>query len=181
MARRPRPRDHNQPENQRDHQNRETKLTLSVLCNALIEGLTPLADPTFTLDGKVYPKDAVLAPLHAYVVAVEATSASRAAWSKAVQDEHDAATAARAMIALLKPYLKVRLGKSNPALQSEYGIAPARKAEKTVAVKSTAIAKAKATRIARHNMGPKKRKGVTGATAAATPETPPATSKPPAA
>jgi hypothetical protein len=156
----------------------ETKLTLSALCNALIQGVTSLADPTLTLDGKVYTKDAALAPLRACVAAIEATAATHAAWSKAVQDERDAVAAARAMIALLKPYLKVRLGKSNPALQSEFGIEPAKQPHRTVAVKSTAIAKGKATRTARHTMGPKQRKGVTGAVAA--PPAPPAEPAPPA-
>jgi hypothetical protein len=158
--------------------NHDTKLSLSAQCDALVQGVTSLADPTLTLDGKPYTKDAVLAPLRACVTAIAATSAAHSAWSQAVQQEHDAIAAARAMIALLKPYLQVRLGKSNPALQSQFGIAPAKKGEKTVAVKSTAIAKAKATRAARHTMGPKQRKAVTGATAAPSPAEQPAAPAP---
>jgi hypothetical protein len=162
-------------------QNHDTKLALSAQCTALVQGVNSLPDPTLTLDGKTYSKAAVVAPLNACVAAIAATATAHTAWTQSVQNERDAVAAARAMIAALKPYLRVRLGKNNPALQSEFGVPPAKKTQKTVAVKSTAIAKAKATRVARHTMGPKQKTSVKGAPAPATTATPPAPGAKPSA
>jgi hypothetical protein len=157
---------------------KSNKLTVLSTCTALVQGVNSLTDATFTLDGQTYMKAAVLAPLNACTAAIAATATAHSSWTAAVQAERTAVAAATAMIAVLKPYLKVRLGKSNPTLKSQFGVAPAKAAKKPVAVKSAAIAKAKATRTARHTMGTKQRasiKGTVAAPAAPAPETPPAT------
>jgi hypothetical protein len=160
---------------------KDTKLEMSSTCAALLQGVNALPDSTFEMDGQTYAKAAVLGPLNAFIAAVAATTATHSAWLKAVQDEEAAAGAAHAMVAILKPYLRARLGKSNPALQSKFGVAPVKKAKKPVAVKSAAIAKSKATRAARHTMGSKQRasvKGTVAAPAAQAPATPPAPKAP---
>jgi hypothetical protein len=152
---------------------KSNKLSLVSTCTALVQGVNTLTDTTFTLDGQTVSKAAVLAPLNACIAAITATTTAHSNWTASVQAERTAVAAAVAMIAVLKPYLKVRLGKSNPVLKSEFGVAPAKAAKKPVAVKSAAIAKAKATRAARHTMGTKQRAGIKGAVA-----TPPAPKAP---
>jgi hypothetical protein len=146
--------------------NKSNKLSLISTCTALVQGVNALTDATFTLDGQTYTKAAVLAPLNACIAAIAATTTAHSNWTASVQAERTAVAAAVAMIAVLKPYLKVRLGKSNPSLKSEFGVAPAKPAKKPVAVKSAAIAKAKATRAARHTMGPKQKASIKGTAAA---------------
>lgn len=140
-----------------------SKPALVSLCNALVTGITAMPDKTFQLGGQSYTKAQVLAPLQAYVDANGKTTADEATWHQSVQEEHDAEASARAMIDALKPFLQGRLGKSSPMLQSQYGLAPAKKPAKTVAAKAAGIAKSQATRELRGTRGSKQKKALTAA------------------
>jgi hypothetical protein len=126
--------------------NSNAKSALITLCRALVSGVQALPDPTFLLGGQAIAKAAVVAPLQAYVDAAGKTAADEATWHIAVQAEQAAEATARAMIDLLKPTLQGRLGKSNPQLQTQFGLTPAKKAQPSVAVKAKSAAKGTATR-----------------------------------
>jgi hypothetical protein len=51
---------------------------------------------------------------------------------------------------------------SSPDVLADFGLAPKARAQVTVEAKAVAAAKRKATRAARHTMGPKQKKGITG-------------------
>jgi hypothetical protein len=148
-----------------------TKAAFIAICNALITGIDALPDKTFLLGGQTYTKAQVVAPLQTVVDAAGKAAADEATWHSSVQDEHDAEAAAREMVDALKPFLQGRLGKSNPLLRSQFGLAPVKTAQKTVAAKATGIAKSLATRAIRGTRGSKQKKALTAE--AAPPAAPP--------
>jgi len=93
---------------------------------------------------------------------------------------HDAVIAAKAQRATMTPLLTgfrtyVLNQFKDASIISEFGFAPLKEPARPVAVKAAAATKAKATRTARHTMGAKQKKSVTGTTtapAATTPATP---------
>ncbi|HEX8790170.1 MAG TPA: hypothetical protein VF765_04410 [Polyangiaceae bacterium] len=133
----------------------DNKLAFLTLCQSLIAGVQSIPDPTLTIDGQTLPKAQVLQPLTDYVAAEALVAPAEAAYHAAVQKAHDAEVPAKAMVANLKPYLKVRLGKSNPALKSQFGVTPAKTPQRTAESKAEAATKAKATRAKNHPKAPK--------------------------
>ena len=114
-----------------------------------------LPDATLTIDGQTLTKAQVLQPLNDYVAAEALVAPADAAYHATVQKAHGAEVTARAMVVNLKPYLKVRLGKSNPALKSQFGVTPAKTPQRTAESKAEAATKAKATRAKNHPKAPK--------------------------
>ena len=134
---------------------RDNILEFTTLCQSLIAGVQSIPDATLTIDGQTLPKAQVLQPLNEYVAAEALVAPAEAAYNAAVQKAHDAEVPAKAMVANLKPYLKVRLGKSNPALKSQFGVTPAKEPQRTAANKADAATKGKATRAKNHPKAPK--------------------------
>ena len=133
----------------------DNKLAFVTLCQSLIAGVQSIPDATLTIDGQTLAKALVLEPLNDYVAAEALVAPAEAAYHAAVQKAHGAEAPARDMVANLKPYLKVRLGKANPALKSQFGVAPAKAPQRTAATKAEAATKAKATRAKNHPKAPK--------------------------
>jgi hypothetical protein len=153
---------------------RQTKLEFSTQCSTLANGVLALPDKTLTVSEQSLTPKQCAAPLQAYVAAAAQTATALAAYHKAVQQEKAAEIDARSMYDQLKPVLVGRLGKSNPALETDYGIPPAKTPQTTVAAKAAGQQKAQATRKANRTMGPKQKKAAQTA-AEATPVTAPAT------
>ena len=118
-------------------------------CNALITGVTALSDKSFLMGGASVAKADVLSPMQDYVDAEQEVTTADAARKAAIAKARTAEVAARAMVGDLKPYLRARMGKTNPALESQFGIAPQKPAATPVASKAAGAAKAKATRAAK--------------------------------
>lgn len=133
----------------------DTKLEFLTLCQSLITGFEALPDTTFVIDGQTLTKQQVLQPLQDYVAAEALVVPAEAAYHATVQKAHGAEAPARAMVANVKPYLRTRLGKSNPALKSQFGVTPAKTPQRTAATKAEAATKAKATRAKNHPKAPK--------------------------
>ncbi|MGH7269720.1 MAG: hypothetical protein ACREJ3_04755 [Polyangiaceae bacterium] len=140
----------------------------AALCTALqaLAGADPLI-----LGGTTYKKADVIAVFQSCLGAIAATAAAQTSWKKAVADEKAVISASRPLRASVKSYMESRLGKNNPDLVT-FGFAPAKAPATKVKTKAVAQDKSKATREARHTMGSKQRKSVTGATAAAVPKAP---------
>ena len=133
----------------------DTKLQFLSLCQSLITGVQSIPDATLTIDGQTLTKAQILQPLTDYVAAEAQVAPADAAYHAAVQKAHTAEAVARAIVVNLKPYLKVRLGKSNPALKSQFGVTPAKAPQRTAATKAEAATKAKATRAKNRPAAPK--------------------------
>jgi hypothetical protein len=157
--------------------NTHTKTKFIAFCTTLAAGVTAMADTTFLLGGKSLTKAEVVGPLDAYVAATAQTAQDKTTYETSLQQERAAEEAARGIVDQLKPFLQGRLGKSNPALETQFGIAPQKKAQKTVAVKAGAIAKSKATGAVRGTQGAKQKKALIASPA----QTPPAAAPSPGA
>jgi hypothetical protein len=100
---------------------------------------------------------------------------------------HDAVTAAKTQRATMGPLLVgfrtfVLNQFKDASIITAFGFSPQKEATRTVADKAVALTKTKATRTARHTMGSKQKKTVTGtstAPAATTPATPATTAAKP--
>jgi hypothetical protein len=148
----------------KDSSSNEAFLTL---CNALIGGVGSLPDKSFLLGGGTVTKTEALSPLQDYVEADGEVKTANATRKAAVAKARTAKIPARAMVGNLKPYLKARLGKTNPLLESQFGIPAEKPPEVPVASKAAGAEKSKATRAA-------KKAAATAATQPATPGTKPA-------
>jgi len=146
----------------------DSKQSLSATCTALITGINALANAdTVTSGTTTYTKGQLLAPLIAYLPLPAATANAKTAYSKCVADEATARTAAVTMIEdVIKPFLQLRLGKSNPVLVT-YGLEPVKVPQKTAATKAAAAQKSQATRKALGTKGTAQKKAAKKAIEAA--------------
>jgi hypothetical protein len=151
---------------------KKTKLEFSSQCQTLANGVLALPDKTLTVSEQSLTTKQCAAPLLAYVAAATQTATALSAYRKAVQAEKAAEADARSMYDQLKPVLVGRLGKTNPALETTYGIPPAKVPQTSVAAKAGGVQKSLATRKANHTMGPKQKKAAKQAAEAAPAPTP---------
>jgi len=104
----------------------------------------------------------------AQTAALDASDALHTQWMDQVQATRDATAKAHDVYNLLRSYLIGQYGTGANAILNDFGMtAPKTRGITTVAVKAAAVAKGKATRVARHTMGKVQRKAVTGASVAA--------------
>jgi hypothetical protein len=111
----------------------------------------------FVLSSGTMTRDQLIALLQTVVAAIEATSTAYQAWQETVQSEHATELSVRPVRADVKNNLVSRYGKNSKQLL-KFGFGPAKQPEKTTATKSTAVAKAQATREARGTKGSKQKR-----------------------
>jgi hypothetical protein len=119
-----------------------------------------------TLDGVTVTIADLAALIQADLDAMDASAKARAASRVSVQAERDAHAKALRFLRALKAYVIATFGKT-PAASStleDFGYKPHKGFARTPEQKAEAKAKAAATRKARHTMGPKQKKLVTGDT-----------------
>jgi hypothetical protein len=95
---------------------------------------------------------------------LEAADAARAKWLLAVGDQRKDAGDVRKLMRGLKKLVGATFGEQS-AIYADFGYAPPRPGKKTAATKAAAVVKTKATREARHTMGPRQRLSVKAAVA----------------
>src|SRR5208283_5077903 len=138
----------------------------------LITGLptVPVNNP-WVLDGTSYTKAQLVTLLQGSVTATDAATAAAAAAMQAVSTARTQRAQAKSLRTMILALLELQLGKSSPLLvQLGFTKAPS---TPTLVVKSAAQEKSKATRLARHTMGPKQKLAVTGSTVPAAAATTP--------
>jgi hypothetical protein len=106
----------------------------------------------------------------ARVTSGEAVQTAAAARTAAVKANRDKRSQTAPFVAAFRRVVQGMFSES-PDTLAQFGLAPPKTAEKSVAVKADAIAKNKATRAARHTMGSKQKAKVKG-------DVPPTTSEP---
>lgn len=127
------------------------------LANNPLPGLTQLA-----AGGQVMPVADLLAEVQGYAQLYKAAEDAAKAHDKAIQAREAAAPAAIDRLQQIRAALKSAIGKRNPDLLA-FGITPDQEpAPLTVEQKLARAAKAKATRAARHTMGPKQKAAIKG-------------------
>jgi len=87
--------------------------------------------------------------------------AARATAAAKLANETAQTPALLALMGALESFVQAAFGAS-PDVLADFGLAPKARAQVTVEAKAVANAKRKATRAARHTMGPKQKKGIVG-------------------
>jgi hypothetical protein len=132
----------------------------------LITGMQSRLPATFTmtLAGQKLTRAQILAMLQARIDARNSVTSTRGAWKLALsQLAALIATDQPTMVALKRLLLAMFAGQDDAL--SDLGLSEPKTATRTVAEKQAAQVKAKATREARHTMGPKAKLAITGAVA----------------
>jgi hypothetical protein len=135
-------------------------------------GQMVLASQTFNL-----PTDLVNL-IQADIAATDAADKARADWLAAVQVQTDSHQKVAPVLRALKRQVLAQFGDTQAAssVLADFGFTPQKVPAITAEAQAVAVEKNRATRVARHTMGPKQKKLVTGTVAPAAP--PPATPAP---
>jgi hypothetical protein len=150
---------------------------------SLIDGLQKHASTlsSLTFGGTSNPTAAIIAVLQARIASANTVLPARATWQATVQADRDELAKTQAFVSGLRQALQLAYAGSIDTL-ADFGLKPRRHpAPRTPEQKAAAVAKAKATRAARHTMGSKQKakvKGTVAPTAPATPPTAPAPTAP---
>jgi hypothetical protein len=139
----------------------------------LADGLTKhrQALAALMIGGASHTVDDILAILQARLAAAGAAESTRATWQTAVKADRDERAKTKTFVSGLRQALLVAFTGSIDAL-ADFGLSPRKLRVLTPEKKAAAAAKAKATRVARHTVGPKKKLAIKGTV----PQTAPAAS-----
>jgi hypothetical protein len=158
-----------------------TKTSLQQRARDLIAGTQKhLANETLAFDGATYTAAALVQLLQKLVDAIAAADAARARWKDALKELKDARATIVPVLGAFHSFVVNRFGNA-PSTLEDFGIAPRKvRTPLTAEQKAAAVAKRKATREARHTVGPKQRAKIHAPAATTpTPPAPPAPGSPP--
>ena len=140
------------------------KASVEASYRALADAMsTDLSDVSSILMSNVtYPKADLIAKFQSRIQAAEATRLAHTALRTAVANERQSEEEVAPLRAQMKAFLALRFGKTSPVMQ-KFGFTQAKAPQTTVATKSAAVTKNKATRQARGTTGPKQKSKIKGA------------------
>ena len=139
----------------------------------VLAGIAKHITDSVTWGGITYTTTTMGAPFQAWFTAVARLALAKAAYHAAVLAEQGAYEEAQRVWVLLQGWARVTFVGDTAAL-ADFGFAARKFTKPSPAVEAAAIAKRKATREARHTMGPQAKLSVTGASPAPAPAAPPA-------
>jgi hypothetical protein len=113
------------------------------------------------INGAPMPVADILAILQKRLDSGDQVTVTKAAWQHTVQADIDLREQTHALLVSVRQALQIAFANSNETL-AEYGLKPRRTRARTVEQRVAAAAKAKATRAARHTMGPKQKAQIKG-------------------
>jgi hypothetical protein len=120
------------------------------------------------IQGKSYTATEAVALLQSRVDALNAIATTKANWKAAIAADQSKTADTKAFLSGLRQILLVMFG-DNPAIIGDLGLVLRKQPEpKTLDAKQQAMAKVKATREARHTMGPKQKAAIKGVVPVAT-------------
>jgi hypothetical protein len=136
----------------------------------LADGLTQHASriTSFLIDGTEVTTNDLMTILQGRILASKTSESSRATWQSAVKAEAVERAQTKTAISGLKQSLIVAFGREIDTL-ADFGLTPRRPRVVTPEVQVAAVAKAKATRAARHTMGKRQKAAIKGAVPPAAP------------
>lgn len=142
---------------------RRRKLDVQAAWSALIVGLRKNYAPaeTFRMPGGTLTRDELAARLQRFIASAEKTKAKQREYLAAVQAERRTFAELRSTYDCAVSILRGHHGKASRQLL-EFGIAPAKPRQVSVATQLVAVEKANATRIARGTMGKRQREKIHG-------------------
>jgi hypothetical protein len=152
--------------------NRNNKATKATNERNMIAGLTKyVGEATMVIGGKSYTGTKLAEIMQSRLDVDEAVIAAKAVWQNAVQRERAQNAATQKVAADVRKAVYIMFGSSVETL-AEFGLAPHKRGTLTPEQQVERTAKVRATRAARHTMGPKQRQQIKGEA--------PATAAPPA-
>jgi hypothetical protein len=145
---------------------------------SLVDGFTKHAStiPSLLIAGVQVPTTTIISTLQARIAARAATAPAKATYQALVQADQNERASSQALVSGAKQAIGLMYAGQITTL-ADFGLKPRKApAPRTPEQKAASAAKAKATRAARHTMGPVQKAQITGATPQgdATPVTPPA-------
>jgi hypothetical protein len=148
--------------------NRASKAGILTRDQGLILGFPKrLANAQILVDGTTYTESSAVALFQSRVTAATNVVTARAAYQAAVKAADAVETATAATVSGLVEAIYVACG-NDPAALADFNLPVRKKGSLTPAQLLAASAKAKATRAARHTMGPKQKLAITGTVTPAT-------------
>ncbi len=122
----------------------------------------PGGQPSIVIEGESLPITTLIAELQGYATAYQAVEDAEQAYKKALAAREAIAHGAQGRRDAIRASIKGALGRMNPDLEA-YGISPDKEQRAlTVEEEVVKVAKAKATRAARHTMGKRQRAAIKG-------------------
>ena len=153
-----------------------TKTAKTVLEQKLVAGVQKHLKGALVLAGKSYTPKQLVALLQLRLGAADAVAKAKAAYRDACAQEAKQNAETKEVFDALKATLLAMFGSAIGTL-ADFGLSPRKRTKPDPATLVAKAEKSKATRAARHTMGPKRKLSVTGEVLAA----PPAPAAPPAA
>jgi hypothetical protein len=155
-----------------------TKVTLAQHVRDLIAG-TQKHSPNgqLTLGGEAFTAQTLIQTLQSLGDALSTGDTAKASWQDALKNLADVKAKVRPLLGAYRSWVVATHGNA-PATLADFGITPPKaRTPLSADQKAAAVAKRKATRAARHTLGPKQKKGIKGTVLATAPQNsaPPAT------
>jgi hypothetical protein len=124
---------------------------------------------SITLGSVVYTPQTLTALIQGDIDASDASVKAKADFASTVQAERSSHATVNPVLRFLKAYVVAQFGDTQDAsgTLADFGYTPRKSTRRTVATKSTAVAKTKATRTLLHTAGPKQKEKVKSEAAAA--------------
>ncbi len=138
-----------------------SRAAVEVLLTKLLFGIAKYITGPVPVGGPTMTAAQLSAVFNVCLAAGKDLDAAKVAYENKLVAYQAAYKAAHVLWVALIAYLRASYGADNPIL-IEFGVAPHLREEPTVETKAQALAKAKATRTARHTMGSKQKAAITG-------------------
>jgi hypothetical protein len=139
------------------------KVDLQAAYQALTVGLQTKYQPNdmFGLRSGNYTRDELIAEFQKFIALAEATKGAQNVWRTAVQDERAFEAQVRPLRQGVRSIVVARFGADGTQIM-QFGFTQGRQAKRPATTKANAVAKNKATRVARGTKGKKQRKAIKG-------------------
>jgi type I site-specific restriction endonuclease len=117
--------------------------------------------PSMTIAAVTLSVDDLMKALQSRIDALKAVTTTKASWQTAVKANHELREGTDPLVSRMKQTLLVIFAEQ-PAALVDFGLTERAKVNLPPEIRLAAAAKAKATRVARHTMGPKQKAKVKG-------------------
>ena len=124
------------------------------------------------LGGSAYTPADLVKLVQSRIDSANVATGTKANWHSTVVEDRTLNIKLTPLIRALRQHVINVFGETSPVL-ADFGFTPPKKATRTPEEKAASAAKAKATRAARHTMGKKQKKDITGTVSTPAPATPP--------
>jgi hypothetical protein len=133
-------------------------------CNKAISGIKQhlASEPSVPLAGASFTPTELEARLQGAVDSADATVAARGNFRDAVKAEHALRASILALLSALKAFVVLKFGANAAQVLADFGFVPRKQTTRSTDQKSMAVARGRATRKARHTMGPVQKRDVKG-------------------